>query len=357
MIRFPDISTTVLLNMLLFATSVTVVGCATGHADDAATEPPSVPVEAHPAQARTEALPIRTTGRLASKAEIQLSFKIDGIIEHIAVDEGARVQSGQTLARLNLAEIEARVLEAQSALDKARRDLARTERLHRDSVATLENLQDARTAVEVAEARVQAATFNRTYAVIAAPASGRVLRRHAEEGELVTPGTPVLTLGASGRGWVVRAGLPERDVVRLALGDSARVTFDAYPERTIPGRIAEIADAADPQTGTFEVEVAVGPEAMPLKSGFIAKLDLVPSHTAAYVEVPIAALVSGDGQDGIVFTLDRATKEARRTPVRIAQLLDSTVVLADGPAPDTPVITTGAVGLRDGDRVRRVAPR
>ena len=339
---------------LLAALSLTALwaGCGAS-ADPPADPPPLLRVEVAPATARTQALPLRASGRLASKAEIPLSFKIDGVIDRIFVDEGEAVRAGQRLAQLHLSEIEARVMEVQAALDQAERDLVRTDRLHRDSVATLDELENAQTAVDVAAARLQAARFNRKYAVIEAPAAGRILQRRAEAGEVVAPGRPILTLGASGRGWVVRVGLAARDVVRLAPGDSAQVTFDAHPDRSVPARVTEIADAADPQTGTFEVELTVGATDLPLKSGFIAAVDIQPSAVVEYVEIPASALVEGDGREGIVFTVANAPEaEVERTPVRVAAVLDSTVVLDRGLAPGARVVTSGAVGLRDGETVQ-----
>ena len=279
------------------------------------------------AVARTSPVPIHASGRLASKAEVQLAFKIDGVIQRIRVDEGARVQKGAELARLNLAEIDARVKEAESSLQKARRDLDRTRRLHRDSVATLEALQDARTGVEVAEARLQSARFNRQHAVIEAPETGRILRRSAEEGEYVRPGEPILTLGAVSRGWVVRAGLPASDVVRV---DSANVVFDAHPTKPVPATVSEIADASAPRTGTFEVELSLSDPEITLKSGFIGRATLYPSGGTDTVEIPAEALVSGDGRQGVVFRYDPATQTVNRQPVTVARLLDHLRGLIDG---------------------------
>jgi RND family efflux transporter MFP subunit len=297
---------------------------------------------------------VQATGRLASKAEIQLAFKIDGVIERIAVDEGERVQRGATLARLHLAEIDARVLEAESGLAKARRDLERTRQLHRDSVATLEEEQNAETAVTVAEARLQAARFNRQYAVIEAPETGRILRRHAEAGEYVGPGRPIVTLGAMGRGWVVRAGLPAADVVRVALGDTAQVRLDAYPDQSVRATVTEIADAADPRTGTFEVELSVAAPDLTLKSGFIGRVRLTPSGAPPAVEVPATALVGGTGARGTVFRYDARTGTVHPQPVGIAQVQDSTIILREGLAAGTPIVVAGTQRLAAGDSVRVV---
>jgi RND family efflux transporter MFP subunit len=299
---------------------------------------------------RTAPVPIHASGRLASKAEVPLSFKIDGVVDRIRVDEGDRVRAGQELARLHLSEIDAQVQEAESALAQARRDLERTRRLHRDSVATPEELEKARTAVDVAEARLQRARFNRQYAVIEAPADGRILRRRAEDGEYVGPGRPILTLGATGRGWVVRAGLSARDVVRVAQGDTAHVTFDAHPGQTMDARVTEIADAATPRTGTFEVELLVKAPDRALKSGFVGRVTLYPSGGPEAVEIPAAALVSGDGTQGVVYRVAAGT--VRRQSVTVARVLDRAVLISSGLNAGDRVVTAGWERVEDGDSVR-----
>lgn len=331
-----------------------LLGCAAEAERSDAPETAPAPVRTTPATARTAPLPIRTSGRLASQAEVQLAFKVGGIIQDLRVDEGDRVRTGQTLARLDLSEIDAQVQEAKSALEKARRDLRRTRRLYRDSVATLAELQNAQTAVETAEARLQTARFNRKHAVIGAPESGRILRRHAEAGEQVASGTPVLTLGATGRGWVVETGLPESDVVRVSLGDSATVTFDAHPDTPLDAQVTEIADAATSRTGTYEVELALPGAEVPLKSGFIGRVTLHPSGTEDHVAVPARALVSGDGRQGTVFTVDSDSQTVRRRSVEIAHVLNRTIVVNEGLSAGTSVVVAGKAEVSDGEKVRRL---
>ena len=141
---------------------------------------------------------IRATGTLAAKEEVQLSFKIGGIVQRVYVDEGQPVRAGQLLATLDPAEIDAQVTRARTGAETAQRDLARARSLYADSVATLEQLQDATSGAQAAQAELRIAAFNRQHARIVAPASGTVLRRVAEEGELASPGAPVLTIGSSG---------------------------------------------------------------------------------------------------------------------------------------------------------------
>src|SRR6185503_1906869 len=100
------------------------------------------------------------------------------------------------------------------AREKAKRDASRGERLYADKVVSLEQLQDLRTQAAVAEAALNSARFNWNYAAIVAPRDGTVLRRLAEERELVAPGAPVLVLGGQDRGFVVRAGLANREILQ-----------------------------------------------------------------------------------------------------------------------------------------------
>lgn len=318
--------------------------------------PASISVRTAPVHHQTRALPLRTSGRLTPKAETRLSFKTSGLIDRFFVDEGDRIHAGQLLARLDLSEIEAQVRQARSAFEKAERDAARMEALFRDSVATLEQLQNTRTARDVAASALEIARFNRRHSEIRAATEGRVLRRLAENGELVTPGRTVLIVGGV-RDWVVRVGLADRDVVRLRLGDRAVFRFDAFPHRVFTGRVSEIAEAADPTTGTFEVEVTVDDPERRLKSGFIAHVDLYPSTGETFALIPVEALVEADGNEGRVFAFDDATNRARIRSVRIARLLGDTLAVRTGLEQVAAVITEGAAYLDDGDLVRVIARR
>ena len=333
------------LTLLLLATGL--LGCNRDVGAESSDTVEMVPnVYVAPIEKRDQPLPIRTSGRLSSKAEVRLSFKIGGIVERMFVDEGRSVRSGAVLARLNLAEIDAQVVQATSGLDKAKRDFDRVEGLFKDSVATLEQFQDAQTGLDIAEANVRIAEFNRKHAEIKAPASGRILRRMAEQDELVNPGQPVFVFGSSQTGWVARVGLADRDIVKIALGDSANLVFDAYPDEVFKGWVTEVADAADPMSGTFEVEVAIQDPDRVLKSGFIARVDLFPSQGESYLYIPVEALVEGDGREGIVYVYDQTSQQAKKVAVQIARVLETELAVASGLESYDRVVTEGASFLR-----------
>ena len=311
----------------------------------------AVPVRVAPVTVEAVARPVTATGTLGPKEEVPLSFKIGGVVGRILVDEGQAVRAGDTLAALDLSEIDAAVARARSAADKAARDLARAQRLYADTVATLEQVQDAQTGRDVAAAELETALFNRRYAVIVAPAAGVILRRSAEPGQLAQSGAAVLTLGSGARGVVFRAALADRDAVQLRLGERADVRFDALPDRAYAGAVTEIAAAADPATGTYRVEVAL-PTAGSLASGLVGRVEIRPRAARAVALVPVEAVLEADGSRGSVFVLAADGRHAVRRAVTIGFIDGDRVAVVAGLDGARAVVTDGAAYLDDGTAVR-----
>jgi membrane fusion protein, multidrug efflux system len=295
---------------------------------------------------------IRTNGVLANKDEIRLAFKVGGVIKRLAAAEGELVRKGQKLAEIEQTEVNAQVEQARQAREKADRDVARGERLYADKVISLEQLQDLRTQAAMAEAALNSAQFNWNYAAIVAPRDGTVLRRLAEEREVVAAGAPVLVLGAQDRGFVVRAGLADREIVQVRIGDAVHIKLDALPDAALDGKVTEIASAADRGSGMFDIEVSIaGRDNLPLKSGLVAKLTIVPASalSGSRVYVPIGAIVEGNGRNARLFVLDKDRARARE--IEVAFIEGGIVALASGVDVGEQVITDGALYLEDGERV------
>lgn len=319
--------------------------------NDVAVAAAAIPVRLEPVVDGEGAQAIEATGTLASSDELQLSFKIGGIVARVLVQEGQPVRAGQPLAALDLREIDAHLAKARTALTKAQRDLARAQNLYKDSVATLENVQDATSAVEIAESDYTAAAFNQRYAVIVAPANGVVLRKQAAAGELVSPGQPVITMGSAASGSIVRAGLTDRDAVRIRIGDAAVVTFSAYPDQQFSGSVSEVPAAANPMTGTYPVEVRLN-RAPGMATGLIGKVSIRPRSAGSARMIPIEALVEADGNKAVVYTVENDV--AKRRDISIAAIDDRHVALTGGLDDASLVVTAGGVYLSEGARVKVV---
>lgn len=314
-----------------------------------------IPVKVADVTSTEMTFPIYTSGQLASTAEVKLAFKIGGIVEKIYVDEGASVKKGQLLAALDLSEIQAQVNQAKSAYEKASRDLNRLEKLYADSVVTLEQKQDATTGLEVARANLEIAEFNLRHAKIYAPSTGKIMRRMVEKGELVNPGFPAFMFGSAGSGWIVRAGVADKDVVRINLGDSAKVVFDVYPDRQFSAAVSELAEALDPMSGTFEVELSLREQGVKMISGFVARIEIYPGDKERLTLVPVESIVEGDGSDGFVFAPENAQETVKKIPVKIGRILDDGVGISAGLEGVKVVVTDGAPYLLDGSAIEIIS--
>ena len=328
---------------------------------DVATLAPAVSVGVETVTSGGGADSVHATGTFGSRDEIPLAFKIGGIVSRVLVDEGATVQRGQLRASLDLREITAAVGKAQVGFDKAQRDQARVQRLAADSVATLAQLQDATSALEAARSDLVTATVNREYATIVAPEGGIVLQRMVTAGSNVSPGTPIMLLGGTRRGRVLRVGLPDRDALRVQLGDAATVHFDALSGRTFTGRVQLVGRSADPRTGTYAVEITVnGADALP--SGLVGSVTIATRHSTGGgkrgASVSVDALLEADRDSATVYVVE-ASREAPgdliAQPRRVrVNGVSGDRALIEGLAPDARVVTRGAPYVTAGARVRIV---
>ncbi len=324
--------------------------CSSGHAAPTEAAQAALPVRTIAVDRGPIARMVRAAGTVAAKDERELSFKVGGIVARVAARDGMEVRRGQLLAALDTTELTAGVQQAREAAAKARRDRDRARLLRAGGSIAIAQAEDAETGASVAEAALRAAEFDLRNAVLVAPDDGWVDRRMVEPGETVSPGKPVVRVSGRSLGFVVRASLPERDVLGLSVGDRALVHLDARPDEAIPCRVTEIAHSAARGTGTFQVEVRIDPaRAGGLLSGLGAKLEIARAIDAAGA-VPLLALQEGDGDRGTVYVVDG--ERARRVPVRVAFLDGERAVLSSGVESVDRVVSEGAARLADGVAVR-----
>lgn len=324
----------------------------------AATIPPAddpITVKLQPVVTGNYTRNLQYSGLIASNAEARLSFKIGGIVSKIYVKEGDRVVKNQLLASLDLTEIDAQVQQATQNVEKSQRDEGRIANLYRDTVASLEQLQNTRTQSSVAAEALRIARFNRQYAQIRAAEGGAILQKFLNEGEYAAAGTAVLLFnGTEKNDWVVRFGVSDRDWAALKKGDQATVAIDAYPDQHFKGVITKMAEGADPVSSTYPVEVTVSPAGHRFVPGLFCTLQLQPSSRQTLTLIPAAALAEGDGKTGYVYTLNADKKTVKKNPVHIAYLQNDKIAVSSGLENVSEVITDGVGYLTEKSIVHAV---
>ncbi len=324
--------------LIIFILAIIISGC-----QEQSTEEKNetvISVKTSKVEEVNHSVPIISSGVLAYKTESKLSFKTGGIIQKMYVEEGQQVKKGQLLAKLDLSEIEARVKQAELGFEKAKRDLRRIENLYHDSVATLENFQDATTALEIAESNLKITKFNMHYSIIIAPSNGTILKKMAFRNELLGSGMPVFIFAPTNEDMIVKVNLTDKEIIKVKLNDKARIFFDAYQDKEFNAEITEIASTADPYTGTYEVELQVEPDSSKLISGFIARVSIFPEQSNTLLEIPIEALVVGRGYEGDIFVLEN--DKIIRRKVHISRIENDKLIISKGVKAGESVITEGA---------------
>ncbi len=298
------------------------------------------------------------TGQFTTDDETQLSFKTGGIVQRVYVKEGDAVSKGQLLATLNLTEVNAFAEQAKLAYQKAQRDFERATNLYQDSVATLEQMQNAKTALDVAKQQYGNAGFNQAYAEIRSSQSGYVLKRFVNDGQIVGPGTPVLMInGAAQNKWILQAGVSDYQWSVIKKGDAALVTTDALPGKSLQGVVTKKSEGMDPMTGTFLLQITII-DAPPGKiaSGLFGKASITPGQQTKAWAIPYDALLDGDAGSGYVF-IANDDNTASKIKVQIGKVEKGKVIVNAGLEQAKALIVSGNAYLNDGSKIKITASR
>jgi len=290
---------------------------------------------------------IQTSGLFTTDDETNLAFKTGGIIEKMYVKEGDAIRKGQLLAALNLTEIEAQVAQARLSFEKAQRDFNRVENLYKDSVATLEQFQNARTGMDVASRQLDAANFNRSYSEIRAMNNGFVLRKMASEGQVISSGTTVFQTNGAGQGkWILRTGVSDREWSSINVGDKAVITTDALQEKQFESTVTRKSEGTDAMNGSFTIELTLLSPGSGLATGLFGKATIQGSRKQRVWKIPYDALLDGDAQSGYVFVTEDQ-KTARKLPVMVGNIEKDQVIILAGLENAKTLIISGSAYLKD----------
>ncbi len=259
-------------------------------------------VEIVTAQIRTVTQTVTASGRVQPEVEIVISPDVSGEIVHLPVVEGQHVQKGDILARIKSDFYEAQVEQAEAQLSQTKANLAQQEanlllqeqtvdrqrQLFEANVIPLDQYEQSDTQYKIAQANLNAAKFNVESAearlrelreqlrktVLYAPMSGTISQLNIELGERVTGnelqiGTSVMTVARLDQ-MEIEVEVSENDVVNVALGDTALIEVDAYPDRQFKGLVTEIANSARLQGSSFQEQV----------TNFPVKIRILDPHNA-----------------------------------------------------------------------------
>ena len=266
---------------------------------------------------------VTATGVLHPVTQVDVGSEVSGVIKAVNVDFNDHVTKGQVLALLDTDQLRARMLQAKASLASAQAgqrqaaatvhetelNFHRCERLARTQMCSQQDLDQleatwlrAQAAQAIAIAQVSQATANLEAdqtalgkATIVSPIDGIVLNRFVEPGQTVaaTFQTPLLfTLAEDLSQMQLKVDVDEADIGRVAQGQSASFTVDAYPQRRFEARVASVRFAPKTIQGvvTYEAVIDFDNSALLLRPGMTATADIVTRTVESVLLVPNAAL-------------------------------------------------------------------
>jgi RND family efflux transporter MFP subunit len=310
-----------------------LAGCGKSAAPVADPAAALAPAQVRVAPVRLEQLPSSTeiAGTVRPLRRAQLAAKVMGNLDEFPVTLGQRIAAGDLLAKISAGEVNARLLQARSQLNAARRDLDRERALLTKNASTADLVRGLEDRFAGAEAQVREAEVMLGYATLRAPFAGVIARTFVQAGDLATPGLPLLELEGTDA-FQVEAALPDAFAAALRPGATLTVAVPASG-LTFPAVLAELSSAADPGARSVLAKLTV-PDRTAVRSGQFVRV-LVDGPTRPTLLIPAAAL-STLGQMERVFVVGANNRAGLRLVKSGATRADRVEILA---------------GLDDGERV------
>ncbi len=335
------------------------LGCSSEQERRVVTAPPvaTAPVFAIDLEDRIEA-----TGELLAPQHAEIASEISGRITQIVLDEGAAAEVGASVLeidperrQLELVTMRAGLFEAQTALVNQRRATERVRELHRRTVASESDLEQAETQLRLADSRLSAAgarvgVAERALAdaSVRAPFSGLVAQRFVSVGEFVQPGTKLFEL-VSLDPIEVEFRLAEVDSSRVAVGQQVAVRVAPYPDEVFEAHVTVISPMIDARTRTLRVKAALENQEGRLRPGLFARADLGVSRRSGVLMIPEEAILQRS--DGSVVFRMVGEDRVQRQVVELGVFRNGQVEVVSGLDARDHIVTRGHTSLVDGSTV------
>lgn len=294
----------------------------------------AVEVRTEAVESRDLVASVTASGQIQPRSKVDVSADVTGKIVRLSVKEGDIVKKGQFLlqidpeqataslqrAEASLASARAQAAQAKANLIQATRNFERSQQIKQQTPALVsdEQLEQLRTQMEVNKALAEAAGFSVEQAIasvrdtrqalnrttIVAPMSGKVTRLNVEEGETAIMGTlnkdaaTLLTISDMSV-LETKVKVDETDVARIAVGDSALIQIDAFPDTTFVGKVVEISNSSVTKTTAantgdqaidYEVRVQLLNPPVDTRPDFSATAKIVTATRTKVLSIPIIAL-------------------------------------------------------------------
>jgi RND family efflux transporter MFP subunit len=336
----------------------------------------AVPVEVQTIKRQSIQRQIQLSGSVMSGREVQIRAQIAGDVVRRYFDVGTQVKAKQTLALIDQTPYQAMLQQAQGTQARiqaiirrtelsrniAQSSYKRTDRLYRMKgvpIAQLDQvknqlhqseagLAEAQASLLEAQAAVRIAQWRLEHTRIRAAFAGTITQRFVEKGGYIGPGTPIATV-ASLHPARLEIGISALDLPLLDKEQLVDISVDAYPNRSIKGKIERVGHQADPYSRAYPVDIAFDNPQRDIRPGMLARVTLNLGSQIQAIIIPPGALIQRHDQH-TVFLVDR--DKARLQQVVRGSLYRDWVIIEQGLQSGDQLIVIGQHNLSDGRSIR-----
>ncbi len=309
---------------------------------------PPTPVEATMAESGSVRDEFTAVGTLEAGEIITVTSEISGIVRGLPFTEGGPIKKGQLLARIDDAELSARLDRAEAIRKQGQLNFERSKNLSERGAIAQQQLDDSQAALNVAEADLALVKAQLDKTRITAPFSGLVGTQHISVGAYVRPGEAITELAQINE---LKATFPapERFMGQLAPGAIVAVSAPAFPGVALNGQIDVIEPILDPSTRNVRIVARVANPDHLFRPGMSANIRVILAERPEALTIPSES-VFVEGEQAFVYLIN-PDSTVRQVPVKLGTRTAGSVEVVDGLTSGARVVSSGHQKLYPGAKV------
>jgi len=287
---------------------------------------------------------------IETEATVEIFPQISGMVERVMVEEGDRVEIGDTLIAIEDEQLRLANREAQVNLDYQRTGYKRTEEMFKRKLISDQEFETRKYELEQAGLRLERTQLDLAHTVILAPFSGVITERYVQVGARVGGSSKLYDL-IKLDDMIARVFVPGQYLTAINNGQQGVIASEFLPNKSFEGWVKRISPVVDPRSGTFKVTVGVRDHFEYLRPGLFVNVRIVTDTHERAILIPKQAVVY-DGGDKFVFAVvDTVAVRIKLQPgFEDVEFVEAMAEVKEG----SPIIVVGQNGLKDGTRVRVV---
>lgn len=294
---------------------------------------------------------LTVSGNIEGWRTVKQAFMVAGQIDYILAAEGSYVKKGTLVARIEPTYYELGKSLTDVQVAQAEDEYQRLKLMYDRKSISESDFNKCRFALRGARTQQKLRQQELTDTRLHASLSGVVLKKLAEQGEVVDKGYPVIVISDISR-VKANAYIPEDRLADVHIGQKASVRISAIG-KTAEGVVREVGGVADPTTRAFTVSVEVSNPSLAIRPGMIAEVSLPASGTALRLVVPTAAILHAADGTPYIYVVDQQKQQAFKRTVSLGEVADRFTEIVSGVKQGEIIVSSGQQKLVNGSHIKQ----